>query len=488
MHIEKTIALAVASMLFVSGFGAARLAPIEASERAAEPPPLAEPLASTARLPSFGDLSARVSPAVVHVKTVSIVNASQRGLRFGARPGPFGPGSPFPELGPFGPPAGGFRTEGTGSGFIIRKDGLILSNNHVVDGAKEIKVILADQKEYDAKVLGRDEKTDLAVLKIDAEGAELPVAELGDSDVLRVGEWVLAIGNPFGLSNTVTAGIVSAKGRVIGAGPYDDFIQTDAPINPGNSGGPLFNERGEVVGINTAIFSRGGGNVGIGFAVPVNLAKSLLPDLENLGSVRRGWLGVSIQGLTPELARSLGLDEAKGALVADVVAESPAGKAGFARGDVIVRYDGDPVESASALPRMVAATPAGKAVEVEVVRDGKRRDMQVTVEQLAEDSPSKNAPAKAKWGLALRDLRPEERERLGLQGKEGVLVEDVEAGGAAAEAGVQPGDVILQVNRTSVGSLDDARRQMAKADADKPLLLLLRRADGGNQFAALTAK
>lgn len=487
MHTKRLAALAAAaSFLFVSGFGAGRLVPIGANESAAAEPPPAEPSGSAVRLPSFGDLSARVSPTVVHVKTVAVVNASQRGMQFGGRSEPFGPGSPFPQFGPFAPPPGGFKTEGTGSGFVIRKDGLVLTNNHVVEGAKEITVILADQQEYPAKVLGRDAKTDLAVLKIDAKG-ELPVAELGDSDALRVGEWVLAIGNPFGLSNTVTAGIVSAKGRVIGAGPYDDFIQTDAPINPGNSGGPLFNEQGQVVGINTAIFSRGGGNVGIGFAVPVNLAKSLLPDLEH-GSVRRGWLGVSIQGLTPELARSLGVEDAKGALVADVVAESPAGKAGFERGDVIVRYDGDPVESAKALPRMVAATPAGKGVEVEVLRDGGRKTLQVTVEQLAEESSPEAAPAKAKWGLRLRDLRPEERERLGLGRKEGVLVEGVEPDGAAAEAGVEPGDVILQVNRAPVRSSDEARRQIAKADADKPLLLLLRRADGGNRFAALAAK
>jgi len=327
------------------------------------------------------------------------------------------------------------------------------------------------------------------VLKIEPKG-DLPVAKLGDSQALQVGDWVMAIGNPFGLSNTVTAGIVSAKGRVIGAGPYDDFIQTDAPINPGNSGGPLFNEQGEVVGINSAIFSQTGGNVGIGFAVPINLAKQLLPELETKGSVTRGWLGVAIQKVTPELARSLGVEEAKGALVADVTAGSPAEKGGMKRGDLIVAYNGKKVEDSSSLPALVAATSVGKTVPVEIVRNGKNSTLEVTVSRLTEqEAAAEESPAqKSKWGLALRDPRPEEREQLGLKEGEGVVVENVLPDSPAAAAGVQDGDVILQANQTAVGSVAELKKEVDKVAADKPLLLLLRRADGNNRFVTLAAK
>jgi len=270
------------------------------------------------------------SPTVVNIKVTKIEPVSHDGS-------PFGEDFPFPGFG--GPaPRGPQKSQGAGSGFIIRKDGLILTNNHVVENAQDISVTMSDKREYKAKLIGRDAKTDL------------PAAPLGNSAALRVGDWVMAVGNPFGLSNTVTAGIVSAKGRTIGAGPYDDYIQTDAPINPGNSGGPLFNAAGEVVGINTAIFSQSGGNVGIGFAVPINQAKALLPELETKGSVSRAWLGVSVQPMTPELARSLNIDKARGALVAEVVDNSPAEKAGIKRGDVIVAYDGKPVDESSSLP------------------------------------------------------------------------------------------------------------------------------------------
>jgi serine protease Do len=425
---------------------------------------------------------------VVFIKVISVEKATQGGPGFGFPPSPFGDNPPFP-FRPPGPPGG--RRQGSGSGFLIRKDGVILTNNHVVEDAKEIVVTLSDKKEYPAKVLGRDPKTDLAVLKIEPKG-ELSVAQLGDSDKLQVGDWVMAIGNPFGLSNTVTAGIVSAKGRVIGAGPYDDFIQTDASINPGNSGGPLFNEQGEVVGINSAIFSQGGGNVGIGFAIPVNLAKQLLPELETTGNVTRGWLGVSIQKMTPELAKSLGLEGANGALVADVTNESPAAKGGVERGDVIVRYNGKEVENSTSLPSLVAATPVGKTVPVEVVRNGKAKTLDVTIAKLTEDEVAnvdeEGAPQKGKWGLALRELRPEEREQMGLRAGEGVMVGGVQPDSPATEAGVQVGDVILQVNKTSVATVAEVKKEIGKAATDAPLLLLLRRADGNNRFATLAAK
>ena len=278
--------------------------------------------AARASLPAFADLAERVSPAVVNIKVTAVARTNLPDESYGEN-FPF-PGyrSPVPQQ------PREFRRQGSGSGFIIRKDGLILTNNHVVEKAQEITVTLSDKQQYKARILGRDPKTDLAVIKIDPKAA-MATAPLGNSDELRVGDWVMAIGNPFGLSNTVTSGIVSAKGRTIGAGPYDDFIQTDASINPGNSGGPLFNMAGEVVGINTAIFSQGGGNIGIGFAIPVNLVKNLVPELETRGTVTRGWLGVSVQPMTPDLARSFSLDKEYGALVGDVVAQGPAEKAGI---------------------------------------------------------------------------------------------------------------------------------------------------------------
>ena len=383
---KKALVGTMAVCLVLSGFALGRVTRVErvradssdSSSVAVTPP-------SGQALPSFASLTAQASPAVVHIKVVAVEKAVQ--------PDPFGEDAPFPGFHPPFPPLppGGFRRQGAGSGFIIRQDGVILTNNHVVEAAKEITVILTDKREYSAKVIGRDPKTDLAVLKIEPKG-DLPVAQLGDSDALRVGDWVIAIGNPFGLSNTVTVGIVSAKGRVIGAGPYDDFIQTDAAINPGNSGGPLFNSRGEVVGINSAIFSQSGGNIGIGFAIPINVAKQLLPELETNGSVTRGWLGVSIQQLTPELARSLGISEARGALVADVTSSGPAEKGGMKRGDVIVSYDGKKIEDSAALPALVATTPVGKTVPVEVVRTGKSKTLAVIVsrlvEQTAADAPT----------------------------------------------------------------------------------------------------
>jgi serine protease Do len=360
-----------------------------------------------------------------------------------------------------------------------------LTNNHVVENAQEITVTLSDKQQYKAKILGRDPKTDLAVLKIDTKNS-LPAVTLGDSDALRVGDWVMAIGNPFGLSNTVTTGIVSAKGRMIGAGPYDDFIQTDAPINPGNSGGPLFNLSGEVVGINTAIFSQSGGNIGIGFAIPVDLVKNLVPELETKGSVTRGWLGVSVQPVTPDLARSFGLEKERGALVGDVVAQGPAEKAGIKRGDVIVSYDGKKIDESATLPALVASTPVGKTVPVEVIRDGKTMTINVAVGKLNDSTVALNTKEeKGKWGLAMQNIRPEERRQMGLTGNDGVLVTTVVPGSPAADAGVQPGDVILQVNQVSVGSVEGVKAEVAKAKADKPLLLLLRRADGSTSFAAL---
>lgn len=440
------------------------------------------PAAVNRSLPSFADLAAKYSPTVVNVKVTSLKQTVFQQQPF-AEEFPF-PGFRFPS--PQAPEK--FKQQGSGSGLIIRRDGLILTNHHVVENAQEITVTLNDKREYKAGVIGRDPKTDLAIIKIDAK-SELPVAPLGNSDTLRVGDWVVAIGNPFGLNNTVTAGIVSAKGRVIGAGPYDNFIQTDAPINPGNSGGPLFNTAGEVIGINTAIFSQSGGNVGIGFAVPINLAKTLLPELESKGSITRAWLGISVQTLTPELASSLNLEKTAGALVADVVSQGPAEKAGIKRGDVIVTYDGKKIDESSSLPALVAATPVGKTVPLEIVRNGKTQTVNVTVSKLKDETVALDTPhEKSSWGLALRELRPQERLRMGLKDREGVLIINVVPDSPAADAGVRPGDVILQVNQTSVESVEAVKNEVAKAKAKKPLLLLLRRADGNTGFVALAAK
>jgi serine protease Do len=495
---------ALAVCVGAGGFAAGRLTHVEQAhaEQAQTAPaagdaPRVAPVehAPAAGLPSFASIVSDAAPAVVHVRTVSVVHTAD--AQDGDDDGPFGQNGPFGPNGlfhgfrmPRDPRGGGGQTaRAMGSGFIIRKDGIVLTNNHVVEHAKEITVALSDGRELSAKVLGRDPKTDLAVLKVDSKDA-LPVAKLGDSDVLEVGDWVVAIGNPFGLNNTVTAGIVSAKGRAIGQGPYDHFIQTDASINPGNSGGPLFDEHGNVVGINTAIFSQGGGNIGIGFAIPINMAKELVPQLEEKGHVTRGWLGVSIQKLTPDLAESMGVADAHGALVAGVTPDSPAAKAGLAAGDVISRWDGKAVSQPEDLSTLVAGTPVGKTVSLEVRRDGKPRDVEVTVAKLAEDEVASDTGEqhRGRWGLALRDLTPNERRERELEPGTGVLVTEVAPDSPAADAQVKPGDVILQVNRHPVGSVDALRTEVGKTADGKPLLLLVRPSEGGARFAALAAR
>ena len=311
--------------------------------------------------PDFVALAKKLKPAVVNVSTAKTI-APQK--KFHRAPSPFGT-DPFEEF--FdrffeNAPQRSYKQRSLGSGFIISDDGYILTNNHVVAGADEIKVKLGDKREFKAEVKGTDEKLDLALIKIEAKD-HFPVARLGDSDTIEVGEWVMAIGNPFGLEQTVTAGIVSAKGRVIGSGPYDDFIQTDASINPGNSGGPLFNAQGEVIGINTAIVA---GGQGIGFAIPINMAKGIITQLKEKGKVTSGWLGVSIQAMTPELAQSFGLEAEKGALVNEVMKDSPADKAGIKSGDIILEFDGKAVHEMNELPRLVAETPVGKKVVGEI--------------------------------------------------------------------------------------------------------------------------
>ncbi len=359
------------------------------------------------------------------------------------------PGSPFRHF--FGPeePFGDFfkrffdedipdrelKQQSLGSGFIIDKDGYIITNNHVVEGADEIKVKLADGREFKAKVIGRDPKTDLALIKITTLFKNLPVLPLGDSDKIRVGDWVLAIGNPFGLEHTVTQGIISATGRVIGSGPYDNFLQTDAPINPGNSGGPLINLKGEVIGINSAIIASG---QGIGFAIPSNMAKSVVSQLKEKGKVVRGWIGVSVQTVTPEIAQSFGLKEPKGALVGGVVNESPAGKAGIKRGDVIIAFNGTDIKQMSDLPRLVAETPVGKTVDIKVIRDGKEVDLKITVAELTEERLRAQMPVSEKsLGMKVDNITPRWTNQFRLRDKSGVVVIDILSGSSADMAGIQ---------------------------------------------------
>ncbi|GBD38330.1 Periplasmic serine endoprotease DegP [bacterium HR37] len=424
-------------------------------------------------LPSFADLVERLKPSVVNISTTSVVRI--RG--FFPFESPFGEHDPFEEFFRrfFGEvPQREYRQRGLGSGFIISKDGYIVTNNHVVERAKEIQVILEDGQSYDAKVVGKDPKTDLALLKINPK-KDLKAVTFGDSDSLRIGDWVIAIGNPFGLGHTVTAGIVSAKGRSLGLGQYDDFIQTDAPINPGNSGGPLFNLKGEVVGVNTAIVA---GGQGIGFAIPSNMAKYVIEQLKTKGRVIRGWLGVLVQQVTPEIAESLGLKEPQGALVSDVTPGSPAEKAGIKRGDVIVEFDGHKIKEMPDLPKLVAITPPGKEVEIKIIRQGQQKELKLRVGELKEERFSRHENISNRdIGLSVSDITPEIASRYGLKDRRGVVVTDVERGSVAAMAGFQPGDIILEINGEPITSTDDYTKVLERSDKEKPILFLVKRGE-----------
>ena len=432
------------------------------SERALDVPK------TTVTAPDWVTLAKSLKPAVVNVAVKKIEE------------------TPMPEY--FRQFGGEPRREahGLGSGFIVDPNGYIVTNNHVVEDAAEITIRLADGRELPAKVLGRDPKTDLALVKVEATG--LPVVPAGDSSALQVGEPVMAIGNPFGLAQTVTTGIVSATGRVIGQGPYDDFIQTDASINPGNSGGPLINARGQAIGINTAIFSRTGGSVGIGFAIPINLAKPVVGQLASQGHVTRGWLGVSVQPLTPDLAKSFKADGRTGVLVGDVVAGSPAAKAGLRSGDVLLTYDGRPIARADALPRAVAETPVGRAVTLTVLRDGVVIQAAATIVKLEEPVPTTPAAAArgGSLGLSVQPLTPDLARQLGAPELKGVFVRGVTDGSAAAKAGLRSGDVIVEVDKRPVGSVDDLRNAVRARATGAPLLLRVQR-DGTSLYVSIPA-
>ncbi len=420
-------------------------------------------------LPDFVTLAARLSPAVVNISTEEAAKTSEQ------QPG--AGGSPFGQF--FGPPQ---PTRSLGSGFIITKDGYILTNDHVVADATRITVTTKDGEQYTAKVIGHDEKSDIALIKITPRH-DLPVAPLGNSDDIKVGQWVMAIGNPFGFDHSVTVGIVSAKGRFI-PGNYDDFIQTDASINPGNSGGPLIALNGEVIGVNSAIYTRTGISMGIGFAIPINIVKQELDQLRSKGRVERGWLGVYIQRITPDLAQSLGLSAPKGALVAEVLKNGPAREAGIKRGDVIVAYDGHPVDDSRSLPLMVGRTPIGKTATLKIIRNGKPMDLKVTIKPSQEaelaslESPSKQEPfgTASAFGLFVKDLNPELAKQMGLRERHGVVISSVKPGSSADDAGLQARDIILEVNRKKVGDVK-SYQQAITAGKGKILLLLVKRGD-----------
>lgn len=448
---------------------------------------------------SFVDIAKRLSPSVVNISTTQIIKER--------------PIFPFPEFrGPFGgqddffgddfnkffnndqqpPPPREMKRQSLGSGFIINKDGYILTNFHVIENATEIMVTLSEhKKDYKAKVVGQDPKLDIALIKINAD-ADLPAITIGNSDDLQIGEWVVAIGNPFGLGGTVTAGIVSQKGRVIGAGPYDNFIQTDASINPGNSGGPLFNMRGQVVGINTAIVA---GGQGIGFATPINMVKDVLVQLKEKGKITRGWIGVGIQELTPELAKSFGLKDADGALISSVNPGDPADAAGLKQGDIIISFDNKKITEMNDLPRIVAGAAPGKSVPVVILRDGQEKTITLKVgaksdeEAFAEaDTLSEKEPKPDKrLGISVQSVTPEMAKKLGLPDTEGVVIMSIRPDSPAGLAALRRGDVIKEVNRKPVRNLSEYKKTMAALNKKDSVLLLIKR---GNStiYVILTVK
>jgi serine protease Do len=444
---------------------------------------------------SFADLAARLLPSVVNIATSQTLKASPQQMP------DLPPGSPLEDLFKnfLGPkPNAPHRVTSLGSGFIIDPAGFIVTNNHVIEDSDQISVTLNDGSSLPARVVGRDIKTDLALLKVNPK-KPLPAVRFGDSDTARIGDWVMAIGDPFGLGSTVTAGIVSARNRDINAGPYDDFIQTDAPINKGNSGGPLFDMDGNVVGINSAIFSPSGGSVGIGFSIPSNLAKDVVAQLKQFGAARRGWIGVNIQGVTQDIAEGMGLPSTQGALIAAVTANGPAAKAGLQNGDFVTGFDGKPVTNATTLPRMVADTPIGKTTNIDVLRKGRKQTFRITVAKLVEttvpDKPGAKLPPPppkpkskvSQLGLTLGMLDGPARAKFKLAGNvQGVLVTNVDSDGAAADKNFRPGDVIVEVQSQPVKTPNDVEAHLvADAKAGKKVELLLVNRGGESTYVGI---
>jgi len=485
MNTRRTLRLASVVSVMAALTAVVLSTPTIVSAAAEDAPVSSRPVSG---FPSFADVVADVSPAVVNISVT---------MKAVARP-TFGPeelprgfrGSPFDEFfgqffnGPGIPQQRG-PSRALGSGFVIDSDGYVVTNNHVIDGADTITVTFEDGTTKDAVLIGQDPKTDLALLKVESSGSLAHVA-LGDADKMRVGDWVLAIGNPFGLGGTATVGIVSAKGRDISSGPYDDYLQIDAPINSGNSGGPIFDIDGNVVGVNTAIFSPNGGNVGIGFAIPVNQVQQVVTELKENGHVTRGWLGVQIQPLDEDIASSLGMDSDDGALVAEVLPDSPAEKAGIETGDVITEFDGKAIDSPKALSLKVASTDPAKKVRVTVWRDGREKTVSVRLGE-SNDTPTMAAAPGARsghvyeeLGMSLTSLNDTLRQQLDLDDDtQGLVVTDVEPGTAASEKGLRRGDVIRSVNGEPVKSLADMDGALRTAESDdKTALMLVKRGDG----------
>jgi serine protease Do len=475
------------------------------------PPNAPEPNENAIALPSWAPLVKRVMPTVVNVAVVQEVNTrnggddqdqgddngdngnapDDQGPQFGGpqNDNPFGPngplgGNPFEQFrhffGPMQPPQN-YKEHGLGSGVIVSPDGYILTNYHVVGHADQIHVTLMDKREFTAKVVGKDQKTDLALIKIDTN-QPLPAAVLGDSARSEVGDWVLAIGSPFGFNLTVTSGIISAEGRALG-GNYDNFIQTDASINPGNSGGPLFDTHGQVIGINTAIYSSTGSNAGIGFAIPIDLAKDVMEQLKQHGKVIRGWIGVEIQEVTPDLAKSFGLSAPTGALVAGVESSGPAAKAGIERGDVIIKYNGTAVHDEHELPEMVAQTPINETVPIEVIRGGKHITLRAKIAELKDQqmaSAKDTEDTTSSWGLQVKDLTPDIAQQLNLSNppQKGVVISGVRPDSPASDAGLQPGDLILEIDHKKVNTADQFASFAHQAQkSNKSALVLVQRGD-----------
>jgi serine protease Do len=446
--------------------------------------------------PSFADLVEKLTPAVVNISTTQKIKSGGPTIQMFEMPEggemPEGFRNFFDQLTKPGGKSIEHEVYSLGSGFIIDENGYIATNNHVIADAEEITVILSDDTKLKAKIIGRDPKTDLALLKVDA-GKKLPAVTLGDSDIARVGDWVIAIGNPFGLGGTVTAGIISARARNINAGQYDDFIQTDAAINRGNSGGPLFNMKGEVIGVNTAIYSPSGGSIGIGFAVPTAEAKPVFAALKSSGHIDRGWLGVKIQTVTDEIADSVGLKKAMGALVMEMAKDSPAEKAGIEVGDVITRFDGKEVKEMRNLPRIVAETKIGKTVEAELWRNGKSQTVHIAVGALKEDNEATNAFGKGEdenteenviqtkeiLGMSLAAITADIREKYGIiNDVKGVVIIKVKSGSDAMKRGLRPGDVITQIAGIHVGGIKDVSDGITSARKAGHKFVLVRLARG----------
>ena len=501
----KKSCLIISLMVMWAFLGLGPLGPAPQPSLAQTQAPATAPAPAVLAPDTFANLAKQVSGAVVNISAEKIVKNQMREMfgqgqtpkrpKQGPAPSPempFGPEGPFRDFRDFfdkffGDMPKSYKARSLGSGFIIDPKGYVVTNNHVVEGADKIKIILVGGKEYQATVKGRDPKTDLALIQIVNPPADLTFLKMGDSDAIQVGDWVLAVGNPFGLAHTVTQGIISAKGRVIGAGPYDNFLQTDASINPGNSGGPLLNLKGEVIGINTAILASG---QGIGFATPSAIAKSVIPQLESKGKVVRGMIGVQVQNVTPELAKSFGMAEPRGALVAEVNPGSPADKAGIHQGDIIVDFNGTAIHEMNELPRMVASLAPGSKATLKVLREGKEKTLNLTVVELTDEKQAQTKEEgeteKTPLGLEVQNLTPALAQQFRLRDNKGVVVVQVESGSPAADANIRPGDLILEVNGAVVGTVKEYMEAVAKVKKDSVARFLVKRGwphplpDGGD--------